>query len=60
MDYIYPDFDIIDDNNRDRMNEWRTDDPVDERECTRSKRIELLQGNENPFVKYQCIANGIW
>jgi len=60
MGYVYPDFDIVDDNNRDMMNELRTADPVDEWECTRSKRIESLQGNENPFVKYNCIVNGMW
>lgn len=34
--------------------------PVDEWECTRAKRIESIQGNENIFVKNMCIEKGLW
>ena len=39
---------------------WSKQDPVDEWECTRAKRIERIQGNENPFVKKLCIHEGLW
>ncbi|WP_303216468.1 hypothetical protein [Bilophila wadsworthia] len=29
-------------------------------ECTRAKRIEALQDNENPFVKQPCRDAGLW
>lgn len=34
--------------------------PVDIWECTRSKRIEKLQGNENTRVKVPCQRAGLW
>lgn len=34
--------------------------PVTSWECTRAKRIERLQGNENACVKKRCRAAGLW
>lgn len=39
---------------------WSRQDPVDEWECTRTKRIEKLQGNENTVVRNLCIDAGLW
>ena len=42
------------------MKAWDKQYPVDKWECTRAKRIEKLQGNENKFVKGPCQAVGLW
>ena len=42
------------------MKAWDKQYPVDKWECTRAKRIEKLQGNENKFVKEPCHAAGLW
>ena len=41
------------------MDAWDRMYPVDAWECTRAKRIENLQGNENPFVKERCQEAGL-
>ena len=42
------------------MQAWGKQYPVDKWECTRAKRIEALQGNEDKFVKGPCVAAGLW
>ena len=42
------------------MQAWDKQYPVDKWECTRAKRIEALQGNENKFVKELCAAAELW
>ena len=42
------------------MDAWDRMYPVDAWECTRAKRIENLQGNENPFVKRPCREARLW
>lgn len=42
------------------MGAWDRQYPVDAWECTRAKRIEALQGNENRFVKEPCVTAGMW
>ena len=42
------------------MDTWDAQHPVDQWECTRAKRIEKIQGNENPIVKAQCQKAGLW
>lgn len=42
------------------MDVWDRIYPVDAWECTRTKRIEFIQGNENPVVKTQCIEKNLW
>lgn len=39
---------------------WDKMFPVDAWECTRAKRIEALQGNENARVKEPCKKAGLW
>ena len=42
------------------MDAWDQMYPVDQWECTRAKRIEAIQGNENPMVKGKCQQAGLW
>lgn len=42
------------------MGAWDKMYPVDQWECTRAKRIEAVQGNENRFVKGPCVEQGMW
>lgn len=42
------------------MGAWDKMYPVDQWECTRAKRIEAVQGNENRFVKETCVEQGMW
>ena len=42
------------------MSAWDKMYPVDQWECTRAKRIEAVQGNENRFVKEPCVEQGMW
>ena len=42
------------------MSAWDKMYPVDQWECTRAKRIEAVQGNENRFVKEPCEAAKMW
>lgn len=42
------------------MGAWDKMYPVDQWECTRAKRIEAVQGNENRFVKEPCVEQGMW
>lgn len=42
------------------MDAWDKMYPVDQWECTRAKRVERLQGNENVFVKSPCQQAGLW
>lgn len=39
---------------------WDKMFPVDEWECTRAKRIEAIQGNENLFIKEPCQQAEMW
>lgn len=39
---------------------WSRQYPVDAWECTRTRRIEALQGNENRIIKELCAAAGLW
>ena len=41
------------------MTAWDKMHPVDAWECLRAKRIERIQGNENPFVKEACRKAGL-
>ena len=42
------------------MQAWDRQYPVSAWECTRGKRIEAMQGNENKFVKTPCVTAGLW
>jgi deoxyribonuclease-1 len=60
MDWAYPDYDLIAEEDRKLFKTWDQEDPVDEWECKRAGRIEEIQKNENPFVKKACVAEGLW
>ena len=51
MHAAYPGRGIISERNRKLFEAWDTEDPVDERERERVRRIEQRQGNKNPFVR---------
>ncbi|MBW1781249.1 MAG: endonuclease, partial [Deltaproteobacteria bacterium] len=46
--------------NRKLFKAWDIEHPVDSWECERRRRIEKIQGNENPFIKKNCQEQGIW
>jgi len=54
MDDAYPGRGIISKKNRKLFQAWDTQDPVDEWECERERRIRAIQGNENVFVNRSC------
>ena len=60
MDWAYPGYDILENVNMRLFKAWDNQDPVDEWECERARRIEGIQKNENPFVKKACVAEGLW
>ena len=60
MDWAYPGHGIISKKNQRLFKAWDKEDPVDAWECERCKRIEQIQGNDNPFVKGICVNSGMW
>jgi deoxyribonuclease I len=60
MDAAYPDRGVVGNKNRMLFQAWDREDPVDAWECTRSQRVEKLQGNQNIFVKAACQEKGMW
>jgi len=56
----YPEHGIISKKNQRLFKAWDKEDPVDVWECERCKRIEQIQGNDNPFVKNTCVNSGMW
>lgn len=50
MDWAYPGRGIISKKNKKLFKAWDNADPVDEWEREKSRRIEAIQGNINPFV----------
>ena len=60
MDWAYPRHGVISNKNQRLFKAWDKKDPVDAWECERCKRIEQIQGNENPFVKNTCVNRDMW
>ncbi len=60
MNAAYPGCGIISNKNRKLFDGWDKMDEVDAWECQRAKRVENIQGNENTFVKSECIKVGLW
>ena len=54
MESVYPGRGIISTKNRKLFEAWNKNDPVDEWECERAKRIEKIQGNRNEIVLAKC------
>lgn len=59
MAWAYPRYRMSDQQAK-LMDAWDAMYPVDEWECVRARRIEGIQGNENPLVKGKCEAAGFW
>ena len=59
MAWAYPEYRLSSQQKR-LFEAWDRTYPVDSWECTRARRIENLQGNENPFVKRPCQERGLW
>jgi deoxyribonuclease-1 len=51
MDWAYPGRGVISKKNRKLFQAWDQQDPVDDWERERARRIQALQGNTNPFIK---------
>jgi deoxyribonuclease-1 len=60
MNWAYPAYNLINQQDHKLFKAWDQEDPVGEWECMRAKRIEEIQKNENPFVKKACVAEGLW
>ncbi len=60
MDYAYPNHGIVSKSNKKLFKVWSKQDPVDDWECERCKRIEAIQSNANPIVKKACKRAGKW
>lgn len=58
MQWAYPRYKMSNAQNK-LMEAWDKMYPVTKWECTRAKRIELIQGNSNPFVADQCAKSGL-
>jgi deoxyribonuclease I len=50
MDWAYPGHGIISRSNEKLFAAWNKEDPVDDWERKRARRIEAIQGNRNPFI----------
>ena len=57
MDSVYPGRGIISKKNKKLFNTWDRSDPVDQWECERTRRIEMIQGNRNEIVIGRCKMN---
>jgi len=60
MEMAYPGQGVMSRSNVKLFDAWDKQDPVDEWECERCKRIEAIQGNENPVVKGACQEARLW
>jgi len=50
MHWAYPGHGIISRSNQKLFDAWNKEDPVDDWERERARRIEAIQGNRNPFI----------
>lgn len=58
MAYAYPEYFRMSSGQARLMDAWDKAYPVMQWECERARRIEDLQGNENPFIKKKCQKRG--
>jgi deoxyribonuclease-1 len=54
MDLAYPGRGLVSRANRQLLERWGAEDPVDEWECARARRVEALQRNTNRVVAAAC------
>lgn len=59
MDLAYPGFDIINEKNKELIEEWNISDPVDTDECLRNAEIEKIQGNQNLITRKACLETSL-
>ncbi len=59
MESAYPRY-TMSKSQRKLMQAWSNMYPVTQDECTRTRRIEAVQGNENSIVKKHCMRSGLW
>jgi deoxyribonuclease-1 len=57
MEYNYPHY-RIGSPTKELMLRWNKQYPVSRTECKRAARIEKIQGNENQFIKADCVQKG--
>jgi deoxyribonuclease-1 len=50
MEWAYPGHGVLSRSNQKLFAAWNTEDPVDDWERERARRIEAIQGNRNPFL----------
>lgn len=55
MSDAYPSRGIVSKKNRKLFDAWDKQDPVDEWECEKERRVRAIQGNENFFVTRRCL-----
>jgi deoxyribonuclease-1 len=60
MHSVYPGRGIISNKNEKLYQAWDKEDPIDQWECTRAKRIEAIQKNSNEILLKACQAKGWW
>lgn len=60
MANAYPNFFRLSSQQEKLMNVWDKAYPPEKWECVRTKRIEGIQGNENPYIKIPCQNKGLW
>lgn len=60
MDTAYPNRGILGNASRRLFEAWDKEYPVDAAECTRARKIEIVQGNANDFVKNACRDAGMY
>lgn len=51
MEWAYPGLELISAQQRELLERWSKQDPVDDWERERARRIQKIQGNANPFIK---------
>jgi deoxyribonuclease-1 len=56
MDWAYPGHGIISRSNQKLFAAWNREDPVDDWERERARRIEGIQGNRNPFIWGEAVS----
>ncbi|SHJ35400.1 deoxyribonuclease-1 [Malonomonas rubra DSM 5091] len=56
MSDAYPERGIVSVKNRKLFDAWDKQDPVDEWECEKERRVRAIQGNENFFVNRRCLG----
>ena len=57
MDGAYPNFGIVNNENKYLLESWDRMDPVNEVECDKARAIYKIQGRKNPILRDRCKKN---